>query len=321
MPHLASIVHILILTLAASMPSPARTEGIQLLSDTEFQNGFVLSAASSSARPLEIGELTVAATGNEGLNNRANWRLAQWGTNQLLVPGQWTGTAMNPAKTVAWKDSDGGPGSLLLEVRADVETGGQLRRQGEAWPHLLIEQKFSPTIELDDWSSLEFNLRFRVLHAIARSATGASLDSGLHTAQVSAYWTLERAAEKEGQEADRLWFGLPIFDARYPIPIGNQAPDQGQPDASGLFIFVPEGDRFYASPTGNGEWHNLKVDIVPLLAEAAETAYQAGHWKRGDVSQCQLTSFNLGWEVPGPFDASIELSEISFKGIQNLPPP
>jgi hypothetical protein len=292
----------------------AQGESVSLLKDTHFQKGFILSASSTAQVPLEIGWLAPSATCAETPENRPEWRLAQWGTNHLLVPGRWTGTAMNPAKTLCWQAPEGEPGRLLLEVQANVETGGQPRKSGEAWPHLLIEQNFVPSLEVVEWATLEFHLRFKVIDAIARTGEGNDLDPGLHTAQATAYWMLEGPSPEQGGETDKLWFGIPLFDARYPIPPGNQAPDQGQPEASGIFIYVAEGARFFQTPTGDKEWHEVGADILPLLREAVTAAHSNGFWKKGEIEGSRLTSFNLGWEVPGPYKASLEISELAFEG-------
>jgi len=295
---------------AAEPPSMASHE---LFRDPAFKNGFQLTAASHPAPKVELGVLQTDATPS---SRPADWRIAQWASRDLLLPGACarnaTGVwvAENPAKRIEIERDDHGLTRLLLEGRAIYEYNGHSRENGEAWPHLLIEQSFPAPLRLDAQNQIRFTLDTRV--PFCKAAPG-KLDPGLHTAQVSAYWTVHNVTPGNPDEHDMIWFGIPIFDARYPIPPPNYAIDGGKADASGKFICLMDGKRFWKAPTGDGSWHHLDTELLGLIREGLVITQEHGHLKNTTMKDLAITSFNLGWELPGAYDAAIEFRGISMK--------
>ena len=89
--------------------------------------------------------------------------------------------------------------------------------------------------------------------------------------------------------------------------------DTAKADATGKFICTLEGERFYDKPTGDGEWHTLEGDLIPLVKEALAAAQEKGFLRATAFEDLQATSFNLGWEVPGPYDCSITLKNLRLE--------
>lgn len=300
-------------TVLIALASLAQTPSQELFRDPTFTRGFTLSAASHPTPKIEIGVLETNPLPDAVL---PEWRLAQWGTRTVLESGFCTRTLSgalfteNPAKRIEIEHLLDGPTRFLLEVRGAHEYEGRLRASGEAWPHLLVEQSFPEPIRLEKLAQLQFALGMRVA-ACKALVPAEKLDPGLHTAQVSAYWTVHDLTPGRG---DMIWFGIPIFDARYEVPPAHYAIDGGKADASGKFICVLDGKRFWQGPTGDGTWRDLDTDLLPLLREALEIAQRDGHLKEARFEDLAITSFNLGWEVPGPYDCAIEFRGLSMKG-------
>lgn len=310
MYHSCLVTMLLVGAATATPCVPAET--FSLFEDLALDHGFRLSALRSSMTPVEIGPVLVADPGKA-----PQWRLAQWGSRFSLESAEMRlldGGARileNEGKHVKVLPGGLAGAGLLLAVHGGKEYGGALRQYGEAWPHLLIEQRLTPR-PLNTLSSLDFTVEFRV--ETCAPATSEALDTGLHTAHISAFWTVHNINSESADHNNMIWFGLPLFDARYPIPPGHQALDVGQEDATGKFICTIEGKRFYTSPIQPGEWHTLACDLLPLLREALEAAQKQGFLTHTRAEDLAATSFNLGWEVPGPYDCAITLRGLSLRG-------
>ena len=137
----------------------------------------------------------------------------------------------------------------------------------------------------------------------------------LHTGQITAFFAIQNQNASSADFRDMIWFGLPMFDVRYDLPPGHQAVDKGKGDATGKFICTLPGSQFYDGPTGDGGWHQLRGDLVPLVKEALAASQAKGFLTDTKFEDLAPTSFNLGWEVPGPYDCEITLKGLSLVGV------
>ncbi|HUW61430.1 MAG TPA: hypothetical protein VMZ06_10525 [Candidatus Bathyarchaeia archaeon] len=125
------------------------------------------------------------------------WRLAQWESRHLIEPrvfaaaddGKWVAETLGKRVVVEQlpkgtppTTAGGRPDGILLEVNGGAEYGGHYRRMGEFWPHLLIEQKFDPPIQVATAGELRLGLEFRVVRCGVVPGMESGLDPGLHTA-------------------------------------------------------------------------------------------------------------------------------------------
>ncbi|MBX3179085.1 MAG: hypothetical protein KF886_17150 [Candidatus Hydrogenedentes bacterium] len=286
----------------------------EVFRDLALEGGFRLSNVTTAHEPLELGAILATS----GAADPA-WRLAQWGTRFNLLPApDRIGPAgarirENEGKAVTIHPGGLSGKGVTLEVRGGAEYGGKLREKGQLWPHLLVEQRMPDGLRLADKGRMPFTLAFRVDHA--RPATAETLDPSLHTTQVTAYWTMNNHNPDSADYRDMIWFGIPLFDARQDIPKGHQAVDAGAPGATGKFICTLPGDRFYDAPTGNGAWHRIEADLVPLVKEALAASQAHGFLKDTTFEDLHATSFNLGWETPGPYDCAITLKGLSLQAV------
>ena len=288
------------------------TASAEVFRDLPLSGGFRLSAVNTQSRPLEVG---VVLQGDA--RARQEWRLAQWGTNfdlhdagERSLPGG-TRIRKNAGKKVAILPGGLAGEGVRLEVNGAIESSGTPRKKGQVWPHLLLEQKILKEFRIAAQQKLDFRCSFRVDHCTP--ATTEGLDPALHTAQVTAYWTLHNRNPESADHGEMIWFGVPLFDARHAVPQGHQAIDQGNPFSSGKFICTVEGSRFYSGPTGDGRWHDLSCDLVPLVREALAAAQTKGHLAGTRFDDLHATSFNIGWEVPGPYNCAITLKGLSLE--------
>lgn len=303
------VPRLVLFILIPAMAGPV--DSAEVFRDLDLSGGLKLSNVSSSMRPLEVGTV-LKTSGGQG----QEWRLAQWGTHFNLadagereLPGG-TRIIRNGGKKVTVLPGGLGGEGVTLEVNGGAEFNGGLRKEGDAWPHLLLEQRIPKDFRLADLKGLDFKLAFRVDHC--QNASLDSLDPKLHTAQATAYWTIHNRNPESADYDEMIWFGVPLHDARYDLPMGHQAVDAGAPNASGKFICTLPGDRFYEAPTGDGQWHELSCNLLPLVKEALSSAQEKGYLKATRFEDLHASSFNIGWEVPGPYDCAITLKGLSL---------
>lgn len=298
-----------VLCLIATLTVPAE----EVFRDREFAGGFNLSAPRTKDKPLELGVVLRASDAA-----RNEWRLAQWGTQislegtQPKVLPDGTRILRNAGKTIKVFPGGLSGEGIILGVNGGTEFGGVPRKDGQFWPHLLIEQQFPRDFKVATAASLNFGLQFRVDGC--KKAAEAPLDPALHSAQVTAYWTLQNQGSDSLDKGEMIWFGLPLFDARSDVPPGHQALDTAV--ENGKFIFTLEGSRFFQGPTGDGQWHKVACDLVPFMQEALAASQAKGFLTNTRFEDLYVTSFNLGWEVPGPYDCEITIKNLSLDRVE-----
>ena len=293
--------------------------GVELFQDSSQNYGFKLSNVASTEKPLIISNVFIATPSYR----IPQWRLAQWGTRYNLVsaveeslPGGIRSLS-NEGKTVLLHPGGLAGEGVRLEVKGHAEYRERLWRRGEAWPHLLVEQRLKP-VACADWKALDFHLEFFVEKC--EPATDLTQDPGLHTAQVGVFFTVHNINRKSPDYRDMIWFGLPVYDVRFGMSPGHQALDIGKGDATGKFICTLEGSRFYEEEIFPGKWHTLAADLIPQLKDALAASQVHGHFTNSTLDDLRFTSFNLGWEVPGIYDCSIHLRKLSLQGTPKKSP-
>jgi hypothetical protein len=291
----------------------AQEQTFSLFDDLSLQHGFRLSAVRSTMKPVETGSVLVLDPAQA-----PNWRLAQWGTRFSLASveeetlADGTRVLSNAGKTVKVFPGGLGGDGVLLAVNGGAEYDNALRKQGEPWPHLLVEYCFRTGLFLRDLSALNFQVEFRIEQCAP--ATDKPLASDLHTAQISAFWTIHNKNRESSDYNDMIWFGVPLFDARFDVPQGHQAVDSGKDDATGKFICTIAGERFWSGPVNDGQWHTLACDLLPLIREALALSQAKDFLTDSAFEDLSPTTFNLGWEVPGPYDCAIHLRALKLEG-------
>ncbi|HOV75015.1 MAG TPA: hypothetical protein P5318_05515 [Candidatus Hydrogenedentes bacterium] len=292
----------------------AQSPGRELFADTTFERGFLLTAASHPAPKVELGVLRTTARASA---LPPTWRMAQWASRYLLEPGACRDIGKNrwlaetPGKRVVIIRTKPERTCVRLEVFGKTEYAGRMRAYGEPWPHLLIEQRFDKPIPPAPLKRLAFAVEMRIPYC--KPLSEATLNPSLHTAHVTAFWTVHNMKPGNPDFQDMIWFGLPLFDARQEIPGPHYALDTGKADASHKFICTLDGRRFWDGPTGDGRWRSIETDLRQLLREGLAISQEHGHLKNTQFEDLAITTFNLGWEIPGPYDAAIEFRGLSLK--------
>ncbi len=290
------------LTACSMFPNLHASE--ELFRDVAFTKGFRLSAVDSRARPVEVGY--VFPDGNK----RPDWRLAQWGTNYSLEGaeervGKNSRIIENAGKLVELR-KDGDDTVLRLYIKAGDDYGGKLRKAGESWPHLLVEQSFDIRPKICELKN--FIVSYEVRISGVQTVYEGVLDNSLHAAQLVMFFTLQ-----DVNTGDYIWFGLPIYDSRFDFPHEHRAADAGKDDATSKYIYSVGGRRLWRSKIRMDEWEKFDMDVLPLMKEALKDAFKKGWLKDSDLKNIAISSMNTGWEMPGPFNASAEYKNLSAR--------
>lgn len=310
---------VLLLTALASATTCAgqRTNAAALFADTQFQKGFLLSYPDSSKGRSVEGVLDFDDT-----NNVPVWRLCQWATKNSLasVPCRRSDGAFtyeNEAKRVVAGSLDSQNKELhglTLEIRGSAEYGARGRKAGEPWPHLLVEQDAVQVCALDTLDAIRFRVRARLLHCKSGMATN-EFDAGLHAAQFQMFFIVKNIRPGSADQGNYYWFGVPFFDSRHDVPPAFMATDGGKKDATGKFIYTLEGGTLGEAPLKSGQWVTLDADLLPHILKGLREAESRGYFKNSNPHDYAVVNMNMGWEIPGTFDAAVQVQDLEISAV------
>ena len=281
---------------------------IVILRDTDFAMGFNVLAPKPPVR--SVGVLRPAEARSAPI--LPEWRIAQWACRYNIAEGkthyQDNGFGYETDSQRVEVSRDGDETVLELELRASKEYTSP-RQEGEDWPHLLIEQtglqSRCPT--LDQLEALQFTLDARIPYC---ASSMEAPESALHTGQTSMFFTVANVRTQ-----DMYWFGIPIFDARYEQIREYMAEDGGKEDATHKFIYIVDQAKLTDVDLHSGGWMKLDIDILPFIQKGLTAAVDRGFLNSDAVSMYTITSTNLGWEMPGAYDATLEIKNLSLTAI------
>lgn len=283
----------------------------QLLRDIKFEKGIKLSGICSN----EHGKRAFDVFGES-----PEWTLCQWGNRyNLAVSDRYMPAAemriYPPCGEVSGEKrfygaaekfslrnrmasfciSGGGAAELQLSGSAHYL---KARGAGEAWPHLLLEQSLTPR-KLCARRHIFVNAECRVEEVCNRM--GAEYDPALHTCQFQLYFLLS------GRGKDRFWFGISVYDYRYPEGCDDfYCVDGGKADNTGLYIYRV-GNRSLPQKS------ILSLDILPYVKRALSKAHEGGFIRKTAFEDLRFESMNVGWEVQGTFDVRAVVEKLSVE--------
>lgn len=296
---------------AEEVSSSPASRRVALLEDPTFRRGVEVLAPEGGAKKV-VGTLRPWDA-----SDPPAWSLHQWHSRfdlaQTAAERLPNGSIRyaNAGKAVTFGDA--GDANLVLAVHGQEEYGRQLPAEGEAWPHLLVEQPLREHPHLVDLDALRFQLEYRISQHEPLPLPG--WDERRHTAQLFFYLTIQNRAQESGR-FDYYWFGLPLFDQRYRMPEAYAALDfsTAKKPGTGKFIYLPAAARLTPQSAHDGQWVRLDLDLLPLVHEGLKLA-----WERGQLAGSQeaadyaLGTMNLGWEVTAPIDVVAEVRGLSLE--------
>ncbi len=291
---------------------------VPLLDDTRFERGFTVWSPSPGKHVRE-GAIRPGNNGAEPI-----WGLAQWHSRHTLAatePQQLPGGAVrffDGAKSVTFFPP-GSEADIAFGLRGTVEYEGKAPATGDPWPHLLAERALAAHPPITELEALPFSVQYRLVQEEVSRPQGFA--SQRHTAQFVFYITVQNRNQDSPGYGDYYWFGVTMYDTRYRVPEAHMAADAGsdRKPATGKFIFNPAGDRYTAQSAHDRQWVTIDRDLLPLVREGLETAWQRGYLKDSrDPADYRLGGMNTGWEVTGPIDVEMQLRSLRLDAVPKL---
>ena len=283
---------------------------IELIRDSKFQNGLDIYGTTH-----EEG-FVAQYSGISETTGPQSWNIAQW-ANYKYPLAQDTprmnlenGGYIYETPTCRLDVNTCDDYLLRMELRASQEYEGHVRCEGEAWPHLLIEQHdcvdFFPS--MGELKKLDYSISIMIEYCKSYM-TPEQFNPQLHCSQVSHYLALG-----DMEAGDWFWFGVAFWDNRYEVSPGHISEDVGKDDCSHKMI-VAEPLTVYTDVIPQiGDWIEIKVDLLPRIRKAVEVAQQRGYLKNVQFERLKVMSTNLGFENPGNFDAALQIRELTLVG-------
>ncbi len=286
---------------------------IEIVGDTHFRGGFVL-LDPKPGKAVPYGKV-------EGIeaDKPPEWRMAQWASKyplenkpQVLPDGSLK--YANEGKLVLIASENSKAADLCLGVNGSAEYGSHVRKLGEDWVHLLVEQKISGEQPLNQFSKVHFHCEAR-LNNLKRFAM-PDYSPSLHAAQFQIFLTIQNINRTSSGYRNFIWFGIAVYDDRNPSPGVYMARDVGKEDATGQFIYIPARKAFTSQSMQEGQWITLDKDILPFLKEGLDQAWQRGYLKEPPLlSDYAVSSINMGWEISGIFNAEMQVRNFSLQAM------
>jgi hypothetical protein len=69
-------------------------------------------------------------------------------------------------------------------------------------------------------------------------------------------------------------------------------------------------------PLQTGIWAAVEKDLLPYIKSGLVCAVQRGYLSSSDPRDYAVANMNIGWEVPGTFDASMQIRDLSINAVR-----
>lgn len=287
-----------------------RFDTIEIIRDPTFKNGIGLQG-TNSAEP-SVHEI-LRPFGSSA--SSPSWMLAQWASKYDLSgsPRQKESngsiTYSNESKKITLLAIDDSTTIFNMEVFASKEYIAP-RKPGQNWPGLLLAQQFDHQLHLISINALWLKMDARLMYA--SNKMGNAYNPSIHTAQFTVFLTIQNKNSSSSDYGDFFWFGLPLYDYRHKNISHAESKDFDVKGGfgSGKFIYDVAGNKIYTGSFHDRKWKHVNVDIYPLITKAFKTAKEKGYLQGSNFNDMVISSMNLGWEMPGTFDAGFQFKHL-----------
>ena len=291
----------------------------EMLYDPNFQTGFKILGLDSRYD----GNTAFGYIDYEGSVETRSilWRLAQWGTkasNELGASIDSGETGQKEGDFYVYENAgkrvkvDPEKGEMLLKVNGDKEYDSP-RIDGQAWPHLLIEQNIPLSAYICDMEELILSIDFELTES-ENHMTKTEYNPNLHSAQFQWIFTVQNENPQTlGMKHDYFWFNVGYYDARYDYPPRAGHFDGGKADATTKYIYGMDSQEYLSEPVQVGNRMKVEFDVLPYIKSAFEEAQSKGAMAGTTFEELTITTTNIGWEVTGTYTVEVYIHDLSMK--------
>ncbi|UJR18216.1 hypothetical protein I4U23_005117 [Adineta vaga] len=291
-------------------------QGIELLSDVNYTQGFSVIPAcfidpDACARGPQFRLYNPFSTTT---NKSALWQMAQWDSHSNIST---TGIFVNDGKSkgMQWSSEDKRfilfqDNRLQISVNGYHEYQGKYRTQNEPWVALLLQQsigKSSGSISLNQVTELRWNLDIQLLYMNQHIQPG--YNPNIHAGQFLLYMTIQNLSPGDPDYGKYFWLGICLYDDRFPMSPLYINGDKG----TGSLIYQPAFSNFANISVHSQSVVHINGDMMPFVRLGLEAAVQRGFLNSTDLSKYYVGGMNIGWEVTGLNNGTIEIGNFSLK--------
>lgn len=300
--------------LGCAEPQAQEAPGRELVGDPHFALGFRVQDPTPG-KVVVTGVIQPPAVTEPPI-----WSLAQWSSRHSIQGAPATTLASG---AVEWANAAksiriGAPGTEDADLTLAVNTSAeytQVRVPKDPWVHLLVQQRFGDQPAVSELDALRVRLSVRLVGS--KLYDEARYDPRIHAAQFLLYLNVQNLNRASKGYGDFLYFGVPLYDNRSP----NGTRRFTAPDQAGKFIFNPPSSEYLARTPHCGEWVTVDRDVLPLILEGLQAAWDRGFLLGSkDLSDYRIAAMNMGWEIPGPFDATMQVRDFSVRAVTHPAP-
>ncbi len=285
--------------------------GTELITDSSFETGFKLKSTSTSdvyiARYLDYDGAAIETEDDI-------WYMAQWWTPYDFSDAEYTyrdgwHVYENESRTLMVDTEDSALTMQLDSWKEYQERFGTSRSSSsQTWSHFLLEQYFEEQQMLSGLKSLTLSFEFEISEVTMYDV--ANYDSTIHAAQFVMYLTIRNT-----KYSNYFWFGIPLYDNRGGNDGASYQVDSGFEGATGSLIYSMGQSSYLPGGATVGQHHSISVDILSYIQDGyvyGSTQTTNPPLTGWDWENCYVNYMNIGWELPGSFDVTSTLYNLSL---------
>lgn len=309
-------VFVLLINYSIYVNSYVYLRGTELLSDVNYTQGFSVIPACPTV-PTECDKAPRYRLYNPfstAPNASATWIMAQWASHSNITTN---GTFVNDGKCrgMQWSTDDKRfilfeDDRLQLSVNGFHEYGGKYKARDAPWVHLLLQQDIGiagGSIPLSQVNELRWNLNVQLLHMDQHIQPG--YDPNLHAGQFPLYMTIQNLVRGDPEYGKYFWLGIGLYDDRVlmsPLYVNG---DKG----TGSLIYSPAFSNFANVSVHSGNVVHVTGDMMPFVRLGLQAAFERQFLNSTDLNKYYVGGMNIGWEVTGLNNGTIEIGDFSLK--------
>jgi hypothetical protein len=173
-----------------------------------------------------------------------------------------------------------------------------------------VQQRFARPPNLTELAGLDLAISVRLIDVVRADIEG--FDDAYHAAQFQMFLTIQNLTTTSPGYGDFFYFGIPLFDSRYRETELYARADTADP--SGKFIYIPPSAEFLPVSTHDRTLVEVRCDVLPLVHAGIASAWEHGFLPgSSDLADYYVSGMNFGWEIPGTYDASILVRDLSLR--------
>jgi hypothetical protein len=288
-------------------------QGIELLSDANYSQGFsVIPACSTDCS--KAPRLRLYNPFSIAPNSSASWEMTQWASHSNITTN---GTFIDDGKSkgIQWSTNDKSftlfqDGRLQTSVNGYHEYEGKYKAPDVPGVAFLIQQTIgisAGALPLDQVTELRWNLDSQLIHMDQHIQSG--YDSNIHAVIFPLYMTIQNLVQGDPEYGKYFWLGIGTYDDRVLMSPQYVNGDKG----TGALIYSPAFLNFANISLHSGNVVHITGNMMPFVKLGLQAAFERQFLNSTDLKKYYVGGMNIGWEVTGLNNGTIQIQNLSLK--------